>query len=328
MDTGCLVLVNHDAGGGHDGDGADALRAKLQARGLDAEVVVAQAPGEIGDRARAAAARGCALVVGAGGDGTINQVAAAVAGSGSELGVLPLGTLNHFAKDLGIPLELDAAIEALAGGRTIAVDAASVNDRLFLNNSSIGLYPAIVRDRERQQQRLGRGKWPAFVFACITALRRYPFLSVQVECEGRTLPRRSAFVFVGNNHYDMEGLDIGSRARLDAGTLSLAVSRDVGRLGLLALALRALFGRLSAARDLDVFDAPTFRIETGHARLQVSTDGEVVEMDAPLDYRSLPGRLSVRVPRASAGEASDGAAALADAAPRRAPAPASQGAVR
>ncbi len=313
MDTNCLVLVNGAAGTGHDGEGADSLAQRLRRHGVDAELVFASEPGQIGERARAAVARGCALVVAGGGDGTVNEVASAVAGSQAVLGVLPMGTLNHFAKDVGIPLDLDAAVALLAGGQDRAVDAGSINGRLFLNNSSIGLYPAIVRDRE-QQQRLGRGKWPAFVFASLAALRRYPFLSVRVEGDGRTLSRRSAFVFVGNNAYDMQGLDIGTRARLDAGVLSLTVSRDVGRWGLVALALRALFGRLAEARDLEVLEGPAFRIETGHARLHVSTDGEVTMMDAPLDYRSRPRCLRVRVPAAAKAATSAVANAAANAA--------------
>ena len=296
----CLVLVNGAAGARTPGHDAQALAHRLHTYGIDAELVFTQAPDELAARARAAVARGCALVVAGGGDGTINQVASAVADSSSTLGILPLGTLNHFAKDLGIPMDLDAAIALLAGGGERVVDAASVNGRLFLNNSSIGLYPEVVRDRERQQQRLGRGKWPAFAFACLAALRRYPFLSVRVQADGRELMRRSAFVFVGNNAYQMEGLQIGKRERLDAGLLSLVVSREVGRWGLIGLALRALFGHLGAAKDLEVLYAEKFRIETGHAKLCVSTDGEVSELDTPLDYRSLPRSLRVRVPAAAA----------------------------
>ena len=305
-DKACLVLVNGGAGAHTPGHDAQALAQSLRTHGLDAELVITRETDELATRARAAVARGCALVVAGGGDGTINQVASAVADSSSTLGILPLGTLNHFAKDLGIPMDVDDAIALLAGGGERVVDTASVNGRLFLNNSSIGLYPALVRDREQQQQRLGRGKWPAFAFACVAAFRRYPFLSVRVQVDGRELVRRSAFVFVGNNAYEMEGLDIGKRERLDAGLLCLVVSRDVGRWGLLGLALRALFGRLGAAQDLEVLHAQAFRIETGHARLSVSTDGEVCDLETPLNYCSRPRSLRVRVP-ADAGGADAGA---------------------
>jgi hypothetical protein len=157
-------------------------------------------------------------------------------GSGVRFGVLPLGTLNHFAKDLGIPLELDEAVRNLATGLPRQVDVGEVNGRIFLNNSSLGLYPDIVRDREEQQRRLGRGKWPAALWATLAALRRYPFLSMRLTVNGETLARRTPFVFIGNNRYTMEGLAIGERDCLDDGLLSLYVAQHPTRLGLLRFA--------------------------------------------------------------------------------------------
>jgi YegS/Rv2252/BmrU family lipid kinase len=296
MDTDCLVLVNAKSGGGHpDGDAGD-LAARFAAAGLRADLRVLEPEDDIGGLVRDALQRGVRLVVGGGGDGTINQVASALADSEARLGVLPLGTLNHFAKDLGLPLDVDEAIAVIAAGNTAPVDAAEVNDRLFLNNSGIGLYPDVVKERESQQRRLGRGKWLAFTWACVAALRRFPFLHVRVQAEGKTLEHRSAFVFVGNNCYEMEGLRIGERAALDQGRLSLYLSRDTGRLGLFALALRALFGRLAGAPGLASLAASELTIETHHAELDVSVDGEVQRMRTPLRYRSRPGALTVCVP--------------------------------
>jgi len=296
MDTDCLVLVNAKSGGGHPEGDAGKLAARFAAAGLRADVRVLEPEDDIGGLVRDALRRGVRLVVGGGGDGTINQVAAALADSPARLGVLPLGTLNHFAKDLGLPLELEDAIAVIAAGNTAPVDAAQVNDRLFLNNSGIGLYPDVVKERESQQRRLGRGKWLAFVWACVAALRRFPFLQVRVEAAGQTHDYGSAFVFIGNNCYEMEGLRIGERAALDQGTLSLYLSRDTGRMGLVALALRALFGQLAGAPGLASMEAGEITIETHHAELDVSVDGEVARMRTPLRYRSRPGALTVCVP--------------------------------
>jgi diacylglycerol kinase family enzyme len=213
-----------------------------------------------------------------------------------KFGVLPMGTLNHFAKDLGIPLELDAAIANLASGVPVRVDVGEVNGRIFLNNSSLGLYPDIVRDREKQQRRLGRGKWPAALWASLAALRRYPFLSIRLEVEGTRLARRTPFVFIGNNAYTMQGLAIGVRERLDAGALSLYVAQHPTRFGLLRFAFDALRARLGEERDFDVLQAGGFEIDTHRARLRVATDGEVTVMAPPLRYRSRPGALEVLVP--------------------------------
>jgi diacylglycerol kinase family enzyme len=244
--------------------------------------------------------RGVAMVVAGGGDGTINAVASVVAGSGVQFGVLPLGTLNHFAKDLGIPLTLDEAIANLAQGRPASVDVGEVNGRIFLNNSSLGLYPDIVRDREKQQRRLGRGKWLAFCWAALTALRRYPFLSLRLHINGSEHARRTPFIFIGNNEYLMQGFNIGERERLDRGTLSLYVAQRPGRLGLVRLAFHALLGRLAQLKDFDVVLVPELEIETRHKRLRVSTDGEVTIMAPPLRYRIRKAALTVLVPQPAA----------------------------
>ncbi|MGJ7918392.1 diacylglycerol/lipid kinase family protein [Massilia sp. LXY-6] len=293
------VIINGGAGQGHDDRACAELRAKLANAGLDAELVLAKDGEEMIATARRALHGGAELVVAGGGDGTINAVASVMADSGVRFGVLPLGTLNHFAKDLGIPLDLDDAVRNLAGGVPRKVDVGEVNGRIFLNNSSLGLYPDIVRDREKQQRRLGRGKWPAALWASVAALRRYPFLSVRLTVRGETLARRTPFVFIGNNRYIMEGLAIGERERLDDGVLSLYVAQHPTRLGLLRFAVDALFGKLGSERDFDVLEAPGFQIETHHARLHVATDGEVTMMNSPLRYRVRPGALTVLVPAAT-----------------------------
>lgn len=291
-----VVIVNGGAGPGHDEAAADDLRAKLQDAGLDAELVLADGGEQMIATARRALEEGARLVAAGGGDGTINAVASVMVDSGVPFGVLPLGTLNHFAKDLGIPLDLDAAVRNLATGRPVQVDVGEVNGRIFLNNSSLGLYPDIVRDREKQQRRLGRGKWPAAAWAALAALRRYPFLSMRLLVNGEKLARRTPFVFIGNNAYTMEGLSIGERARLDEGVLSLYVAQRPTRFGLLRFAFDALRGRLGQERDFDVLHAPEFDIETHRKRLLVATDGEVTAMAPPLRYRMRPGALTVLVP--------------------------------
>jgi diacylglycerol kinase family enzyme len=248
--------------------------------------------------AREALDDGIGLVVAGGGDGTMNAVASVLAGSQAALGVLPLGTLNHFARDLGIPLALDDAIANIAHGRPVAVDIGEVNGRIFLNNSSLGLYPDIVRDREKQQRRLGRGKWLAFCWASVAALRRYPFLSLRLHVHGDEHARRTPFVFIGNNTYTMQGLNIGERARLDEGHLSLYVAQRPTRFGLVRLACHALAGQLAEARDFDVVLADELTIDTRRKLVRVATDGEVTLMAPPLEYRSRPGALTVIVPGA------------------------------
>ncbi|MFL6673046.1 MAG: diacylglycerol/lipid kinase family protein [Massilia sp.] len=290
------VIINGSAGSGHDDDAARNLREKFRSVGLEADVTLAKNGDEMVETARTALDNGAELVVAGGGDGTINAVASVMAGTGVAFGVLPLGTLNHFAKDLGIPLELDKAVGVLASGRPKEVDVGEVNHRIFLNNSGLGLYPDIVHDREKQQRRLGRGKWLAAFWATLAALRRFPFLSIRLVVDGVRLARRTPFVFIGNNEYAMTGLSIGERQRLDAGKLSLYVAQRPGRLGLLRFAVRALWGKLGEERDFDVLLADEMEIDTRHKHMRVATDGEVTVMKTPLRYRIRPGALTVIVP--------------------------------
>jgi diacylglycerol kinase family enzyme len=288
-----VVILNATSGGGSGGTIAERVEDLFTRAGVGVEVHLAHGGGELEARLSAAIASRADVVVAGGGDGTVSTVAAALAGGPIALGVLPLGTLNHFAKDMQLPLELGPAVDLIARGTTRRVDVGEVNGRVFVNNSSLGLYPDIVRDRERQQRRLGRGKWPALVWATLGALRRYPFLGVRLSIDGAPRVRRTPFVFVGNNVYRMEGFAIGERERLDAGCLSLYVTHRAGRWRLLVLALHALFGRLDQARDFDASCAAEIDVESRRARLRVATDGEITVMTPPLRYRVRPASLVV-----------------------------------
>jgi diacylglycerol kinase family enzyme len=292
------ALLNAHAGTGHDAARAAQLRQRFEARGTSVDVRLVAKPGDLPRAIDAARASGVDAVVAGGGDGTVSAVAGALAGTGLAFGVLPLGTLNHFAKDLGLPLELEAAIDVILHGEVARVDVGEVNGRRFVNNSSLGLYPDIVRERERQQHRLGRGKWTAFAWASLAVLRRYPLLGVRLVIDGEQRRCRTPFVFIGNNAYQMQGLSIGARTRLDAGCLALYVAPLAGRWRLVHLGLRALLGRLRQARDFEATLAAEIVVESRHRRLRVATDGEVTPMVPPLRYRVLPRALCVLRPRA------------------------------
>lgn len=293
------IILNASSGKHRIEETRDRLHSIFEAHGRSAEITLCGPGKDLSLLTRAALSAGHRVVVAGGGDGTISAVAADLVGSRAALGVIPLGTLNHFAKDLGIPLDLDGAARNLIEGRIAKVDVGEVNGRIFLNNSSLGLYPTVVHRRDAHRERLGWGKWPALIWASLVVLRRYPFLDVRLETEGQQLKRRTPFVFIGNNEYQIEGFNLGARSCLNAGHLSLYITRDVGRLGLLRLGVRALLRRLREDRDFDALCLDEVVIETRRKKRRVSTDGEITLMTAPFRYRIRRAALDVIVPGAA-----------------------------
>ena len=290
-----IVLINK--GGGSAGDDArDKVAAALAKAGIDGEVELLDGAA-LATRAKAAVKDGAPLIIAAGGDGTQSAVAGAIAGSATVMGILPLGTLNHLARDLGISFDLDEAAAVIAAGRTHKIDVASLNGRIFVNNSAIGLYPLMVEDREGQQDRLGRSKKLAMIVAGLRTLARYRHhrLSLTVN-ESETATLDTPLLFVGNNDYRMEMPRAGCRDRLDDGRLSVVVMKRQGRLALFAAMLRALAGRSRPQDLIRLDDVTRLRVASHRHRLTVSSDGETLQLAPPLDYRILPAALTVMVP--------------------------------
>lgn len=290
------VLLNAAAGLKRD----EAMPARLSELFAKAGSPVRIVPLEFGTDAaqavRSAVQTGAAVVVAAGGDGTVRSVAAGLVGSQTPLGVLPLGTLNHFAKDLGIPLDLERAVETIVARHLLSVDVGAVNDRVFVNNSSIGIYPDIVAARE-DLRRQGRRKWTAFALATARILRHYRGVRVRLETGTLTKTAVTPFLFVGNNEYQVEGIRLGSRVRLDAGRLYAYLAPRLRGPDLPKLLALALAGRAMDNHALESFATRDLRVDTPARRaVRVALDGEVRLMAVPLRYRILPGALPVIVP--------------------------------
>lgn len=296
-----VVTLLNAAAGPEQSASADEQARQVQhafeAARVQAEVRPVRAR-ELTTAAREAASSDVDAVVVGGGDGTISSVAGILAGSQMPLGVLPLGTLNHFAKDAGIPQMLEEAVQVIAAGAWHAVDVADVNGRVFTNNSSIGIYPRIVSERDQQRQRLGRGKWRAMLSASVSVFRRFPTVRVRLGIGDRSVPCTTPFVFVGNNRYEFSLLQFGGRTALDRGELGLYYPLRTGRLGLLKLAARAVLGRLDQAKDFAMMSLPEVWIESPRRQLHVAVDGELVYLPPPLHYRIRPRALRLLAPAA------------------------------
>lgn len=291
------VIVNK-AGGTSKGDGAEAaeIRAAFEAAGLDADVRPTEAA-HISDAFRdAAAAPGLDAVVAGGGDGTLSCAAGHLAGTGRAFGILPFGTLNHLARDVGIPSKLDEAVAVIAAGRTRMIDVAEVNGRVFVNNSSVGLYPEMVRRREAQQEKIGRGKRLAMLSASLASLRSFRRHRLWISAPGLEAPIRTPLLFVGNNRYQVNLLALGRRERLDEGLLSLYAIRARNRAHLFWAGIRGVFGRLEQQRDFVTAFPTEAEISSDRPALTVSADGESFLMETPLRYRIRPEALKLIVP--------------------------------
>jgi len=292
------VIVNRHGGtlkaSKHDAEAP--LRKAFAAAGVEAEIRLTE-PEELDEAlGEAAKASGLDAVVAGGGDGTLSCAAGHLAGTDRPLGILPLGTLNHLARDAGIPTELDEAAAVIAAGHVRAIDLAEVNGRIFVNNSSVGLYPHMVRLREAEQERTGRGKRLAMLSASLATLRHFRRHRLWISAEGIEAPIHTPLLFVGNNRYEVNLFALGKREALDAGELCIYAVRARSRAGLFWAGIRGVFGRLDQQRDFVTAYVREAEVSSDRAAMIVSADGETVRLDMPLRYRILPKALKLIVP--------------------------------
>lgn len=275
---------------------AKAHIARISAElGVPAQVIVTRKGDNISQLAARALGEGRRPVVAGGGDGTVNAVAGVLTGTNVALGVLPMGTLNHFAKDAGVPRHLEAAVRNVFTGEVNSVDVGEVNGRVFVNNSGLGFYPHFVRIRE-DQERHGHVKRVAFVLALRAMVRRYLRLRLKVHMDrSEALERVTPFLFVGNNRYQTAGSEIGTRSKLDSGLLWVCTAPHAEHRNVARIAAWTFFGR-ETEEALNVLEVKEISIEPGTPRVNVSVDGEVTIMDAPLHFRIHPLALRVVAP--------------------------------
>jgi diacylglycerol kinase family enzyme len=298
-----LVLLNESAGtlaASKTDDEAARIRAGFAAHGVDAEVRFDSPDGLARAAREAAADPSLAAVVAGGGDGTLNAIAAALAGTGKPFGVLPLGTHNHFAKDIAVPLGLDDAVAALgrgiARGAAREIDVGEVNGRLFLNFSGIGLHPLVVKHRDVQRAVLGRRKFFALFVALLRVVRRPPIIRARLENDALSMRRITPSVIVCNNPHQMRVFGVDNVSHGDRSLLNVYVARSTNVFGLVWLILRAAFRTLDSARRFETFTLKEVTIHTRRRSARVSIDGEVTDLPTPLLYRVRQAGLKIVMP--------------------------------
>lgn len=233
-------------------------------------------------------------VVVAGGDGTAACAAQQLAGGDAELGLLPLGTLNHLARDLGIPTDLDQAAKVAATGTATPIDVAEVNGHVFINNASIGLYPLMVKEREGLQDAHGLPKWLSTVPAAFAALKRLPQHRLRIDMGQGERVIVTPLLFVGNNDYSLDRGELGARDTLTGGKLSVYAVAHRSRTALIWFAARTLAGRVDHQVDFVALgQCETLTVTPALPQIDIALDGEVTKLDAPLAFRIRPGALKV-----------------------------------
>lgn len=297
-----FVVLNPGSGENEKGEVRAQIASVLAESGRPHEFIEAAAP-EIGaacrDAARRARETGGALVA-VGGDGTLNSAAQAALAEGCTLGVIAQGTFNLFAREHGLPLEADAAARCLVAAQVEPVDVGLVNQRVFLVNASIGLYPQVLSDRETFKQRLGRRRWVALLAGVFSLLGWRRQLALEIELDGQLRNLRTPTLFVGNNREQLGRVGIAPEVVAPAGRGALAglAPRPNSSWAKLRLLLRGLFGRLGESDELESFAFRSLTVKTGTRRpLAVATDGEVTRMQPPLRFTVSPRPLMLLKPR-------------------------------
>jgi diacylglycerol kinase family enzyme len=288
-----IVVINQ---GGGTAAREEEARRFLHEAGVEAECTVA-APDGLRSAFEAAARQAPDAIIAAGGDGTVGLGAAIAVDHDLPLGILPMGTLNHLARDAGIPSDLGEAARVIAACHIKCVDVAEVNGTLFVNNSSVGLYPDMIGERDAQRRRLGRSKRLAMLVASVRALYRFKRRRLTIRIEGEQQPIVTPLLFIGNNDYEISLLALGRRSALDRGELCLYALLAHNRRQLIGLSIRRLFGRLDQERDfIGLTGVKAVEIESPYPALSISADGEKLHMSTPLHYRIRPGALRLLMP--------------------------------
>ncbi|HET7436630.1 MAG TPA: diacylglycerol kinase family protein [Thermoanaerobaculia bacterium] len=275
----------------------EALHDALTAAGL--EVIPLTRELDISRMIRERLARGVKLFIAAGGDGTIHHVVQAVVHTDAALAVIPTGTYNHFARDLNVPLDWREALEVALNGTTRHVDVARINDRFFVNNVSIGLYPELVAKREEHGRDYPR--WKSRLYAASWTLRKYPHVTVAVETDVHQEVLRTHMFMVSNNSYDLSRIGIEApRDSMTEGRLSVYWLPHTPRMQLMKFVARYLAGRVHTAPGFRSFRTSSIRVQSSRRGLRVGIDGEVFSLPTPLVLTSVPGALLVKTPAAAA----------------------------
>jgi diacylglycerol kinase family enzyme len=278
------VILNAKAGSQKVDETQEVIAKVLRESGRSFHISIASGD-DLGNVAEAKSASNCAVLVAGGGDGTICCVAAAALKHRKTLGVIPLGTFNYFAKNLKIPLAPGEAAKVIVAGRTVRASVLELNGRLILNNTSIGIHPAVLLKRRQIYRRWGRNQLNAYLSVALTAFQPPPRLRVRLATEKGETVRETPLVMVCSNAFQMEAFALAGKECLERDQFALYVARMGGRLTIPRLGLRVLLRRLRAGVDYDVICTSDVTIETLRRRqVRAAVDGDLERLESPLRF--------------------------------------------
>ncbi|HEY3663297.1 MAG TPA: diacylglycerol kinase family protein [Chthoniobacterales bacterium] len=295
------IILNKGSGSHEAQDSHEILTKIFRESGRSFAISVASGE-EISRLAQEKAKSDCEVLVAGGGDGTICGVAEAAREHGKTLGVLPLGTFNYFAKNLGIPLELEEAARVILEGESVRASVLDLDGRLILNNSSIGIHPAVLMQRRKLYRRWGRNQLNAYLSVLITASQPAPRLRVRLATDEGEVVRETPLVMICSNAFQMEEFALAGRECLAEEKFALYVARMAGRTTIFRLGMRALFRCLRPGIDYEVICTSDVTIETlRRRRLRAAVDGELQTLNSPMRFQVAPQPLCVLAPREKPG---------------------------
>jgi diacylglycerol kinase family enzyme len=279
------VILNAKSGAQTSGETRAEIEKVLRKSGRPFQISTATGS-ELADLAAERAATDCEILVAAGGDGTICCVAEAALKAGKTLGVIPLGTFNYFARNLGIPLAPAKATQVLLDGETVRASVLDLDGRLILNNTSIGIHPAVLLKRRELYRRWGRNQINAYLSVAMTAFQPPPRLRVRLATDEGELVRETPLIMVCSNAFQMEAFALAGKECLAQGRFALYIARMAGPATILRLGLRTLLRRLRPGVDYEVICTSDVTIETlRHRRFRAAVDGELERLESPLRFR-------------------------------------------
>ena len=302
------VIAN--AGSGRNAREAAAIERAMAVLGPEARLVWWEAGRDIGLLVRELEAEGCTTIVAAGGDGTVGAVAAALCGGRLALAVLPLGTFNFFARGLGLPEDPEAAARAILAGRQRRIAIGEVNGQVFLNNASLGLYPAILKEREAIYDRWGRYRVLAHWSVVRSFLRFQRPMRVVIRTAEGERRRVTPLIFVARSAYQLARYGLEGAAAISGDRFALFVATGGHRpRDLFRLAWRLVTRRIQPGRDVELIESARVEVEVAGRAPLVAFDGEKRRMRAPITFLIRPDALTIVVPEATDAEEPAGSAA-------------------